>query len=520
MSFGEALALGVAKGVGEGFQDYYRDQRRERMSDRQMAKSFDMFKKQSQYSYGLQEIGKMNDSLGKWETAAKLDTNDLAFQAATKMASVYGKADRPKVIQGALKNFQGMSKAELLSRAGYNKPDYSNYIDNPDYQDAIPRSRIAGMADMPDMESTFQYDPRNYADLQKVQSEKMTDYMRKKADELSAIGSMSVVSFGAKPSEELSTMIWKNRPEGVNVAMKGAEAVSYDQNLLDSLITSGQAVKIGSQIKLRGELTEKDKTLLGIPDVTQQAPTGDVATLYTEPTTKQYVEDKEDKAVQKQQRSMASKVEKDQGQSIKSYTALQDLGDQLQTLSPEAKEILFGGVSLKGALSLTDIGRKIAAKADVEGAQEARKFLSLMENISATLKHEQYGSAQTATELKNFADQLGNPGILQNPETLMDQIGTRKELLGGDLSATIGLEGREAYLAQHPEMAERLGEVFGGEQIGQVSDLGESTEEPQGQFSSQGITEFVDRAIASGEYKESQRADLVAFMMQKAGLQQ
>lgn len=524
MSMGEAIALGIAKGVGEGYTDYYKDQRRERMSDRQMQKSFDTFKKQSQYSYGLQEIGKQTDALGKWETAATMSTNDLAFQVASKIGSNYSKEDRPKVIQNTLKQLQGMTKAELLSRAGYNKPDYSQWIDNPDYQDAIPRSRIAGMADMPDMETTFKYDPRNYADFQKEQGEKVTDYMRKKTDELAAISSMSVVGFGAKPSTELATMIWKNRPEGTAVAMKGAEAVSYDQNLLNSLITNGQAVKVGSQIKLRGELTEKDKELLGIPEVTPVEAPADTSTLYTEPTTKQFVEDKEAKAVEKQQRTMTRDIEKKSGKTVKSYRDLEALGGELENLDDETKAALFGALSTEGLIGATDFGRKLAAKFGNEAAQKARAFLSRMTNVSAALKHEQYGSAQTLTELKTFADQLGDPSLLQNPDTLAEQIKTRLELIGNDLDATVGLEGREAYLTQHPEIAESsLGARWGAKEDTKqtVSDLGEEeAEAPASLFTAQGITQFADQAIASGQYKESQRADLVAYMMQKAGLQQ
>ena len=104
-------------------------------------------------------------------------------------------------------------------------------------------------------------------------------------------------------------------------------------------------------------------------------------------------------------------------------------------------------------LSVSDASKRIAAKKGVKGAQEALKFLSLMENVSAALKHDQYGSAQTATELKTFASQLGNPSILQNPKTLLDQIHTRESLVQSDIDSAIGLDAREAYIAQHPEAA-------------------------------------------------------------------
>lgn len=472
VNWGEALAQGIAQGVGEGAQDYFKDQRRERMELRQMDKSFDMFKKQQRYQMGLQGIQAQNEALGSWEQAAKMNVGDLAYQAAVKMAEPLSKDDRAGFIRDTMKNFGGMSKAELLVRAGYSKPDYSQWIDNPEYQDAIPMSRVAGMEDMPDMTQVFKYDPRRWEQEQKKEQEKITDYMRKKQDTFNGIKSMSVVQFGATPSEELTNVIWQQRPGGVGVEMKGADAISYDQNLLTSLINSGQVVQVGTQLKLKGELTDADyKIIGGQPTAAPQQPQGKPGALYTEPTTEKYLGEQEQKEEMKVQRQAASKVEKDQGKTIKSYTSLNDLENSLASLSDDAKAILFGDTSLKGLLSMSKVGQQIAAKQGVKGAEEARKFLALMENISATLKHEQYGSAQTATELKNFADQLGNPSILQNPKTLLDQIKTRKQLIGSALSASVGETGRKAYMAEHPDMEAVLGQVFGGGENGQVSDL-------------------------------------------------
>lgn len=516
VNFGSAIARGLVKGLGEGYSTHLEEQRREKREARQLDNTFNMFKKQQQYSFGLQQIGKMNESLGTWETAAKMSTGDLAYQVATKMSSQFSKEDRPKFFRDAMKQLNGLSKAELLSRAGYNKPDYSAYIDNPDYQDAIPRGRIAGMADMPDMTETFKYDPRAYAQEQKAQGEKMTDYMRKKNDEFQSINSMGVMQFGKQLSDEVKNFIWKNRPEGMSVEMKGAEAISYDQNLLTSLVNSGQVVPVGSELKFVGELTPDEQTLFGVGEEAQPTPEEAPVVptpLYTEPKTEAYLTEQEQKEHTKVQRQEAKNVEKNYGKTIKAYTSLGDLRSQLEALSPEAQSILFGDASLRGLLSLTDVGKQLAAKADVAGAKEARKFLSLMENISATLKHEQYGSAQTKTEMESFADQLGNPGILQNPETLIDQIQTRMDLVGGDLQAAVGQTGAEAYLAEHPDLQEELGGIFG--QIGQVSDTAEAPTPDTAAVKAE-ITQFVDSLIASGEYDESQRAALQAHLEQRA----
>lgn len=473
--FGEAIAQGIAKGIGDAGQQYYSDQRREKKDVRASARSFEDFKKQqdfsstqktlrdknmAMYNTGLTDITAKNTAKTAWETAAKLSPSDLAYQIATQQSSQFSKEARPAFFRDTMKRLNGMSKTVLMAKAGHVLPDYSMYVDKPEYADAIPSANVGGIDALPDASATFKYDPKTYAAVQKKQGEKMSAYMEKRQDEFKAIDSMGMVTYGATMDDSVKNLIWKNRPEGKGVEMQGAEAVSYDQTYVNALIKTGKVVQVGTQLRIAKEVEMEDAAVAQrTSTTTPETPDGSTGALYTEPRAEELLatkKAKEDKAIQV---ASVKRVEDKQGKAIKSYTNLGELKTGLTNLSKDAKEILFGGSSFKGLLSLTDVGQQLAAKGDVKGAKEARKFLSLMENISAQLKHEQYGSAQTISELKTFASQLGNPSIFQNIDTLIDQIGTRQGLVRSGIEAGVGAEDRKSYLAGHPEAAELFGET-------------------------------------------------------------
>ena len=329
VNFGEAIAQGIAQGVGEGYQNFYKDQQREQFAIRQADRSFKQFKKQQTFNMGLQNIAKQNEALGTWEQAAKLGPNELAYKAAVKMAEPLAKADKPEAIRGFLKNFSGMNKAELMVRAGYVKPDYSSVINNPDYQDSIPIGRIGNIESMPNMEQTFKYDPRLLQTKLKKEGEKVTAYTQKRDDTIRGIQSNAMNRFGARLSPEVANSIWQNRPDGQNVTMKGAKAVSYDQTLLDTLVGSGQVVKVGTQLKFVSELTDSERTKLGINPEVQGTPKGtqQASTLYTEPTTEEYITEQKQEKKDAAAKKLVRDVENRQGKLIKSYTTLDQLGN-------------------------------------------------------------------------------------------------------------------------------------------------------------------------------------------------
>lgn len=454
MAFGDALAMGIVKGIGTGYSQHIQDQRRERMENRRMDKSFDMFKKQKQYSFGLEAIGKENESLGAWEEAAKLGVNDLAFKAATKMAGSFSKEDRPKIIRDSMKNFNGMSKAELLSRAGYNKPDYSQWIDNPDYQDAIPQSRIAGMKEMPGASDVFKYDPRAYEQEQAKVAEKLTDYQRKKKDEFNSINTMGVVSFGAGLSDDVKNYIWKNRPEGVTAQLKGSEVVSYDQNLLTSLVNEGQVVKVGNTMKFVGALEDREKEMLGIGAPTAPQEPTDVKPLYSEPETQQYLSEKEQKEATAKMDSAIKSMGKDlgtgKGTPLTTHTELTDAKKALETMNEDALSYMFSaGFSL-------DTVRDISAKFGNEEAQKAKDLISKMSSSVNAIRHELFGSALTEGEAEAFKKQFADVGVFNSKENLSTQLQhliDKAEMGTVEKMAGYTPEQRAAFLERNPQYA-------------------------------------------------------------------
>lgn len=518
MAFAEALATGLAQGLGEGFQQHFADQRREKFELKRMDKSFDMFKKQQIYSFGLQEIGKQNEALGAWEDAAKLSVNDLAFQAATKVAEPFSKGDRPQIVRDTLKNFQGMSKAELLSRAGYNKPDYSAYIDNPDYQDAIPQARIAGMADMPTMSETFQYDPRTLEKALTQAGEKMTDFDKKVKMGKQLIANRVQSVTGYRLSEDVIADLYGDGSQ-LQTETKGALNIDPALTRFDQL-KNKVYFPVGGEIKLRSEMDKDDwaqwqaeQTGQVGPQPTEEeemdipAPIGAGSATYETPETAEYLAKEEEKAQMKAQQAAAKRVGEKHGKLIASYGALDELEQATQGLSDGAKQYLFGAANWKGAGAISDRVTQLAAKAGDPDAQEAAAYLSLVTNITARIKHDQYGSAQTATELKDFASQLGRPGIFQNPDTLMAQLKARKASVGRDVKSSIGQSDRDAYLAEHKDDP-YAASAFGVEPEETNQTVSDSTEELRKQAAA-----YVDQLIAKGEYDEADREGLIQHLV-------
>lgn len=480
VNFGEAIAMGVTQGLGQGAQQYYNDMRREKMDAKKISDTFNMFKKQTVYANRVKNVQAMNATAEQWKTQAGKSTNTLAYELAMKSAEGLSKADKPKFFRDTMKQLNGMSKTELLTRGGYTQPDYSQFMDDPTLQDAIPKSYMAyGSEPDESMSEVFKYDPRAYEEVAAKQAEKINMYTQKRDDDIAVINSVSTLNYGSSLSSEAAKTLWK-MSGGADPEMQGATLSSNSTGLMAKWLQKGILVDTGSELVLRSELSDEELDTFA-PD---EAPTEDTteqpmigADVYEDPTKAAQLTEEKQLAEKKRIDTKVEGLSKGLGKSIQSMNSLEDLGMSLSGLSEDAKEILFGAATLKGALSLTDVGKKIAAKADVPGAKEAREFLSKMTNVSASLKHEQYGSAQTATELKTFADQLGDPSLLQNPETLLAQIESRMNLIGSDVEAGMSAydeDIRNAYLERNPQFKTSVKMALGGEDKGTkqtVSDL-------------------------------------------------
>lgn len=506
VNFGSAIARGLVKGLGEGYSKHLEDQRRERLDAKRLNDTFNMFQKQIKFRMGMEDIQKQNEALGKWEEVAKLSPQEIVQRGLLKASEVFSPQDRPKFVRDGAKQLDGMEKSALMVHFGYVKPDYSQYVDKPEYQDAIPRKRLAGIADMPDMESTFKYDPRTYAEEQKKKGEKMTDYMRKKEDEFKAINSIGVMNFGKTLSDEVKNFIWKNRPEGVSVEMKGSEAVSYDQNLLTSLVNNGQVVPVGSELKFVGELTEDEQQLFGMGAAPQEAPqeAEAPAPLYTEPKTQEFIQKQEAEKVDKAVKQMSKDLGTGKGTPLTTYTELNDAMSELDTMSDDALDYLFTvGWS-------NDTVRDLRAKFGDEDAQKAKNLISKMSGTVNSLRHELFGSALTEGEAKAWKQQFADIGVFNNKENLKTQLGhlIEKAQLGvAEKMAGYTPEQRQAFLERNPSYAGVMSKVELGEN-GQVSDSAAQLRKE--------AEAYVDELIASGQYDESQREGIINHLINTA----
>jgi hypothetical protein len=396
----------------------------------------------------------------EWERVVKLPTVELAYALADQLTSGVDKKGKDEAMRKALKRLAGKTKVELLDIGGYTLGDYSEYVDDPLYKDAIPKHTVKGISDQ-DAASTFEYNVER--DAETIAREKQTVYEQKKADVYQSITTMTKMKYSAIPDDNVKNLLWQGRPQGEGVVLQGAEAVSYDQTYLSNLIASGEVVQVGNKLRTAADIAEEDairaarEGFTKTATTTPQSTSGSVGSLYVEPKGQEIIDTKKEKEEKALRTKAVQRVEDKRGLAIKSYSVLGKLSNLVDGLSPDAKEILFGAKSMKGLLAMSSTAQQIAAKNDVKGAKEAREFLALMENISAELKHEQYGSAQTISELKTFANQLGNPSVFQNPDTLKAQIDTRKLLVKAGLEAYVGAEDRAYYLEAHPEAAELFG---------------------------------------------------------------
>lgn len=218
MGFGEAIAQGITMGLGQGANQYFTDMRREKMDARKLARKFDNFKKESDYSaaisaeqtkrkqeyestqleeqrkylkeqtqeerkyqtgrfkqeqatrfnyakktakfqMGYEDISTKTAQLTAYEKAVKMPLKELVYQNATKASLNFPKSDRERFIRDYMSRNNGIDRVKALDMAGLTLPDYSQYVNNPDFADAIPKARIAGLQDFPGMDDVFAYEP-------------------------------------------------------------------------------------------------------------------------------------------------------------------------------------------------------------------------------------------------------------------------------------------------------------------------------------------------------------------------
>lgn len=470
MAFADALAQGILKGVGTGVQQHYLDQQRKRQEDRKLQKSFDMYKKQTQYSYAMEGISKQNEALGAWESAAKLSVDDLAYQAATKMSANFSKEDRPKFFRDAMKRLNGMSKVELLSRAGYNKPDYSQWANNPEYADAIPQSRIAGMADSQGMSDVFKYVPPQTTDTgTKTEDKKQWQVEmegRHNAYSQSLLGNSYLIQQGIEgidPSVlnlvDASLQFGKQDPIYVD-SETGIEVNRIDDEVIRGLQNGKFAIVGGTVMPMRKaqgflELeNEFQQEAVAAEQPTETPMEGEVPLtdavgqteglpMDTPPLTSQEQVRQQKQQVKEQKRFRREATEIGKTVAKESVTEVVDSIDRaeadLQALKPEQLQYIYQALNVADGV-VPDAMRAMQKEGDPNAREAFKAMQSLMNVLNVTLK-DRSGAAVTEPEAQRFFRELGAASALGSLEETLKGLGNLRQ---GKLSQVEGyLQGRD-----------------------------------------------------------------------------
>lgn len=491
VDFGTALAQGLTQGLGQAGQQYVGDMRRARINQQQMDDTLNNFKKQSVYSARLQEVQQQNVTTDRWRMQAAKSTGDIVREGAFAASKGLSPLDKPMFIRDYMKRNNGITKADALVQQGYVMADYSSFADDPTLMEAIPKANLVG-SDSPDssMSEIYKYNPMEMQEIQQAKDKKVTAYTQKRDDDLQTINSVSAINNGARLSDAAAKTVWK-MAGGAEGKMVGNQLTNVSTGLVQKWLASDVLVNTGTVIKLRSEVSAEDDASnvgtgqwdpsmggatddqgavagrdLGPTDTTKPMISSQV---FEDPTKTEMDDAKDAQRVNKEVIDLGTKSDK----AVHSFDSMNGLAKSLGGLSQDAKTILFGGDSWRGALSLSDTAQKLAAKAGVKGAKEARAFLAQLESVVSVIKHDKYGSAQSNTEMANWAKELGNPSILQNPETLLQQIQEHSKMAVTGIDSMIsnyGDDTRAEYIKRHPKLAEHMEKSSGG-QNGQVSDL-------------------------------------------------
>lgn len=505
MAIGSAIAQGVLSGIGKAGQQYFDDQRRQRLDDIKIKKTFDAFTKQADYSAALQaerdkaqaatqvktqkemadytagvqeekeksvygykegmkDITAKGDQLTEWERVAKMDVKDIVYENALQAAEKFAPSDRPAFIRDYLKRKSGVTKTVAINDRGLTLPDYSKYKSNPDFRDAIPVKRLAGVQEMPDADSLFSFDESGgFMEAQKEAAAKLDKYDKTKRDAISVIKDSTLMTFQAEPSQAVAEYLWLKRPKGEDVQMQGADVISQDNTRLAAKIKSGDIVQIGGELKMKRELTDDERQLLGLDMAPTAAPAPsptEAGLEYTEPQAAKQLDEKEEKALKvetdKAVKSMAKDLGTGKGTPLTAHTELSEAMDMINSMDSDALDYMFQvGFS-------TDTVRDVAAKYGSESAQKAKDLISKMSSTVNSMRHQLFGSALTEGEAAAFRQQFADIGAFNNKENLVNQLGnliSKSETGVAEKMAGYTPEQRAAFLERNPKYKAVMAQV-------------------------------------------------------------
>lgn len=512
MAIGSAIAQGILGGVGKAGQQYFDDMRRQRLDDIKIKKSFDAFTKQADYSAAIQtkrdeaqakyqvkaqkemavytagvqeekeksvygyktgmaDIAAKGEQLTEWERVAKMNVQDIVYENALSASEKFAPSDRPAFIRDYLKRKSGVSKTVAINDRGLTLPDYSKYKNNPDYKDAIPVKRLAGVESMPDADSMFSFDESGgFMQAQKEAAVKLDKYDKAKRDAIGVIKDSALMTQQAEPSDAVAEYLWLKRPKEGDIQKSGSEVASNDETRLSAKIVSGDIVKINGMLKFKHELDDGERELLGLPPKTsgvpqapqavpQAAPTVAGAE-YTDPTLAAQEEEKEVKELKAETDAKVLEMGKalgtGKGTPLTAHTELSEARDMINGMDSDALDYMFQvGFS-------TETVRDIAAKYGSESAQKAKDLISKMSSTVNAMRHQLFGSALTEGEAAAFKQQFADIGAFNNKENLLTQLDnliSKSEMGVAEKMAGYTPEQRAAFLERNPKYKAVMAQV-------------------------------------------------------------
>lgn len=516
MSFGEAIAQGIALGVGQGANQYFLDQRRDKMDARKLQRRFDTFKKETDYAaaiqaeeskrreayekqrtletrkfqtesfkqeqdlrfetakktakfeFGYKDIAAKTEALTSWERAAKQSTRDLVYANAIKTSQNFLKADRAAFVRDYMAKNSGITKVEALEMGGYTLPDYSQYANNPDFADAIPKQRLAGLQDFPGMDEVFTYTPPTETDGE-VEGAQWQVEQRQRRDAYSAsiLNNSALIQQGISEVDpmvlnQIDTSLQFGKQDALYVdSATGTEVNRVDDEVIRGLSSGRYAILDGTvmpamkaqqiqTLQQEFDVPEDTVDVLAEPEVALPTPS-------SEQVRTEKIEKEETKRFRKQAKGIGDQLAKENVTGV--MGAIETAEEDLKGLDEAALGYVYS--ALNEAQGSPRLALDAIRKAKDPKAREASMALqSLMGVLNVELK-DRSGAAVTEQEAQRFFAELGRASAVGSlDETLKGLSNLRNQ----KLSKVEGfLQGQEqgtvdTFFASSPKYAEYFDE--------------------------------------------------------------
>lgn len=441
------------------------------------------FRQQALFNNGLEGIRAEGQKQQEFERYARMDTKSLAMEVAKRQAQGFPKENQNQVIQYTLKQLNGKNKVFLLDALGQTQADYSQWQNDPQFKDAIPSVKPIGLdSEEFDMNSMFQMNYKEQEDFMTKALTGLSDYSKAQMQEYRMVkskvvsGVPGVTDISPDAARIISASAGKGAAlkDGVDAHIMAATTyLEGGSGLLvklddGTIVTRQEAEGLAQLGNDREQMANRGSEISGLPNYLmapgvepQGQPTAPKGQMDTAREQQAFTQESKYKmpAIEKDVKDYNTKLEKSKNPHM-GVTAMNKIEKGLEGLSPEAMDYLWGTKGLlnsvtTGITGVDNLVTTLAAKADDPAAVEAAAFLSLVSQETGKLRHEQFGSAQTATEMAQWQKQMKDPGFWSSPDVLREQIGVKKSQLADQLKllgSNMNFEDKVLFNLQNPDL--------------------------------------------------------------------